>query len=118
MKNDVPSHTANIVARNIALVAATAETAALVSPATADLNALFVRAFSQSGARFLEKAGQKWFQKIFRFYERLTIPGLAAHQALRKLHIERAVRTSLADGFSQVIILGGGYDTLALKLHR
>jgi methyltransferase (TIGR00027 family) len=34
------------------------------------------------------------------------------------LHIERAVRAGLTEGFRQVVVLGGGLDTLALRLHR
>lgn len=118
MKNDTPSSTADIVARNIALVAATKETVRFVAPDAAELNALFVEAFSPSGSRFLKRTPRQWFQKLFRLYASLTIRGLALHQALRKLHIEHAVREGLAHGFAQIVILGGGLDTLALRLHR
>jgi methyltransferase (TIGR00027 family) len=58
-----------------------------------------------------------WFRRLFHLYERWTIPALALHQALRKRHIERLVRAGLAEGFDQVVVLGGGLDTLALRLH-
>lgn len=50
--------------------------------------------------------------------EQRTLPGFVLHIATRKRYIEDAVRRALADGFRQVIILGAGYDTLALRLHR
>lgn len=118
MKENTPSSTANIVARNIALIASTGEAACLVAPETARLNAALVESFSADGSLFLKRAQHKWFQTLFRFYERITIPGLALHQALRKLYIERAVRTSLSEGFEQVVVLGGGLDTLALRLQK
>jgi methyltransferase (TIGR00027 family) len=118
MKPDAPSDTANVVARNIAVVAANPATAALVAPETARLNAMFVQAFSARGARFLKRTEKRWFQTLFSIYERLTVPGLALHQALRKLHIERAVRAALAEGFEQVVVLGGGFDALCWRLHR
>jgi len=46
------------------------------------------------------------------------IPGLALHQALRKRFIERVVRAALARGCRQVVVLGAGFDTLALRLHK
>lgn len=118
MKTDAPSSTANIVARNIALIAASKETFHLVSKDAAKLNALLIKSFSRSGKIFLERTKKNWFQTLFRFYERITIPGLALHQALRKFQIESAVRESLAEGFRQVVILGGGLDTLAMRLCR
>jgi methyltransferase (TIGR00027 family) len=114
MNKNKPSNTAIIVARNIAFVAAGAKTAHLVNGETARSNEALLNEVS----RFSEIARKRWFQRIFRSYEFLTIRGLALHQALRKLHIERIVRTSLAEGFEQIVILGGGLDTLALRLHR
>lgn len=118
MKNDSPSSTANIVARNIAIVAATEETSLVVSPETARLNSLLIKTFSPSGERFIKRASHRWFQKLFHVFSLLTIRGLALHQALRKLHIENAVRQSLTENFRQVVILGGGLDTLSLRLCR
>jgi methyltransferase (TIGR00027 family) len=48
--------------------------------------------------------------------ERATIPGLLLHFMLRKLWIEEAVRAALAGGCVQVVVLGAGFDTLALRL--
>ncbi len=49
--------------------------------------------------------------------EHRTAPGILVHYALRKRHIEDTVRRFLQghpDG--QILVLGGGYDTLALRL--
>jgi methyltransferase (TIGR00027 family) len=118
MKDDTPSATANIVARNVVLVASTKSLSHLVPPASALLTGWLVQAYSTGGERFLRRARRGWFQLLFRFYERITIPGLALHQALRKKHIEHLLHASLEEGFRQVVILGGGLDSLALRLHR
>ncbi len=118
MHDNVPSNTAGIVARNIAVVAAMEKTAHLINPETARLNAELINGFSGDSSRFFEMAGKTWFQTFFRIYERLTIRGLALHQALRKLQIERCIRAAMDENFQQVIVLGGGLDTLALRLHR
>src|SRR5258706_5680656 len=90
----------------------------LVSPEAASLTGLLIQAFSRGGEAFLRRAQHRWFQFLFHCYERCTIPGLALHQAVRKRHIERVVCTSLEEGFEQVVVLGGGLDTLALRLHK
>jgi methyltransferase (TIGR00027 family) len=116
MKYDTPSATANIVARNVVLVASTKSLSRLVPPDSARITGWLIQAFSPTGEAFLRRARSRWFQSLFRLYERITIPGLALHQALRKRHIERALRESLEEGFQQVVILGGGLDSLALRL--
>lgn len=114
MKENKPSKTAIIVARNIALAAARANTSELINKETAQFNSLMLDRYSQ----FSKIVRYKWFQIIFRIFEFLTIQGLALHQALRKLHIEKIVRTAIGEKFEQIIILGGGLDTLALRLHK
>jgi methyltransferase (TIGR00027 family) len=116
MNDDTPSAYAYIVARNVALIASTRSLSRLVSPASAQLNGWLVQAFSPKGEAFLRRARHSWFQSLFRLYERITIPGLALHQALRKRHIERVLRASLEEEFQQVVVLGGGLDSLALRL--
>ena len=48
--------------------------------------------------------------------ERLTVPGLMRHFMARKGWIEQAVRESIEQGASEVVIVGAGFDTLALRL--
>ena len=111
MRDDAPSATANIVARNVVLVANTQRLALLVPDEAARLSSQFVAAFSTEGQAFVRRSTKRWFQTLQRLYERLTIPGLALHQALRKRYIERVVRVSLSEGFEQLVVLGGGLET-------
>lgn len=116
MKDDAPSATANIVARNVVLIANTKRLSHLVPTDSALVFGWLIQAFSPKGEAFLRRSRSSWFQSLFRLYERITIPGLALHQALRKKHIERVLLASLEEGFQQVVILGGGLDSLALRL--
>src|SRR5262245_51685067 len=59
-----------------------------------------------------------WFRFIVRTVERMAIPGLMLHHVVRKRFIEDETRRALAEGASQVVVLGAGLDTLALRLHR
>lgn len=117
MKENAPSATANVVARNVVLVANTPGLAQLVPQDAAQLSGWLVADFSTRGRSFVRRSTKRWFQYVRRVYERLTIPGLALHQALRKRYIERAVRDALAEGFDQLVVLGGGLDSLAVRLH-
>jgi methyltransferase (TIGR00027 family) len=106
MKNDEPSATAILVAGNVAFIAATPSLSHLVPPEMGALTTLLLEAYQ--APRF----------RVHKLYERVSIPGLALHQVLRKRFIEDSVRKGIADGYSQVVVLGGGLDTLTLRLHR
>jgi methyltransferase (TIGR00027 family) len=59
---------------------------------------------------------QPWFRPIARLIERLTIPGILVHYALRKKCIRQLARSALANGVTQVVILGAGFDPLSSEL--
>ena len=48
----------------------------------------------------------------------MTIPGILLHYALRKKCIRELVRSALANGVAQVVILGAGFDPLSSELQR
>jgi methyltransferase (TIGR00027 family) len=50
--------------------------------------------------------------------ERITIPGILLHYALRKKCIRELVRSALSTGVAQVVILGAGFDPLSSELQR
>jgi len=104
MKDDAPSATANIVAQNIILISNTPALSHLVAPEAARLSSWFVQAFSANGDKFIDRSREGWYQAVHKLYERLTISGLALHQALRKLHIEKLVREGLLDWLRSDII--------------
>jgi methyltransferase (TIGR00027 family) len=69
--------------------------------------------------RWIHEALPRKFARPFvSALERLTIPGIQLHYALRKLYLEEVARAALAERFRQVGIFGAGYDTLALRLHE
>ncbi len=47
--------------------------------------------------------------------ERLTLPGMVAHWLRRKREIDRLARQAAADGFTQLLVLGAGLDTLSWR---
>ena len=61
---------------------------------------------------------QGWFRLITKLIERITIPGILLHYALRKKCISELARSALAKGISQVAMLGAGFDPLCSELQR
>ena len=50
--------------------------------------------------------------------ERITIPGILLHYALRKKCIAKLARSALANGGTQVVVIGAGFDPLSSELQR
>jgi len=61
---------------------------------------------------------QSWFRPIAKVIERLTIPGILLHYALRKKRISELARSALASDAAQLVILGAGFDPLSSELQR
>lgn len=113
---DKPSSTALLVARGLSLVAADPRYAALIPPAATALTRHFL--LSSGDPPAVASMSNSLLRALLGFGQRLTVPGLALHYALRKRCIEDLVRESLARGFEQVVVIGAGLDTLALRLCR
>jgi methyltransferase (TIGR00027 family) len=90
----------------------------LVPPLAAEASVWFLEAAEDPPGLLLHAIPRRWFRRLARAAERLTIPGILLHYAARKRYLEEVVRTSLHEGFTQVVILGAGYDTLPLRLHQ
>ncbi|HEX8456992.1 MAG TPA: class I SAM-dependent methyltransferase [Pyrinomonadaceae bacterium] len=117
MKADAPSATAYLIASSTLFVAADPAAGRLVSRRAAELSASFIRTSSRL-ARLAQSAllTRRSTRPFVSALERLTLPGIQLHYALRKRYLEETTRASIAEGFHQVVVFGAGYDTLALRL--
>lgn len=114
MRDGQASHTALLVQQAILHSATRWSTAHLVSEASRDAS---IRLLSRlpEGRRYLQELSPlRWWQVALR--ERLVLPGITVHHALRKRWIEEQVRAALEEGARQFLNLGAGLDTLALRL--
>jgi methyltransferase (TIGR00027 family) len=119
MKTDAPSATAYLIATSTIFVAADREAGRLIPARAAELSACFVEARSRAARWAIETLlRRKRARPFVSALERLTLPGIQLHYALRKLYLEETTRAAIADGTRQVVIFGAGYDTLALRLHE
>jgi methyltransferase (TIGR00027 family) len=116
MKDSSPSSTALLIAGSVAWMFKNSEFRHLVPPASAEVNASFVKNHSRRARLLLRALESRWLRWVAVVIERLTIPGIQLHYIVRKRFVEEVVRVSLNEGFSQIIIVGAGFDTLAYRL--
>ena len=118
MKENRPSATAYLIARSTLFLSREPLLGHLIPERSVKLSEQFVHARSKI-ARLLDAAiNSRVLRPLARALERATIPGIKLHYALRKRYLEEIARDALRDGLRQVVVIGAGFDTLALRLHE
>lgn len=112
-----PSQTAILIARSTYLLSRDPHLSRLVPAGAGEACRRFLAAAGMS-SRQIAMADRPWFRSFALSTERFAIPGVSLHYAARKRWLEDATRQALAAGIAQVVVLGAGLDTLALRLHR
>ena len=118
MKADRPSATAHLIARALVFLARDPRIAPLIPPETEEASRWFMHASSRWTPALLRLVGAGWFRRLVWRAEQWAVPGIMLHYALRKQCLEEMAREALRDGYRQVVVLGAGFDTLALRLCR
>ena len=117
MKAAQASNTAKVIAASTLLLASDTRTAALVAPGAAAICKLLL-----SGNRvdrwLAASATHPLTRAVWRGVEQLTLPGIIAHYWYRKQAIEARCRHAIAGGVARIIVIGAGFDTLAIRLAR
>jgi methyltransferase (TIGR00027 family) len=117
MKEDKPSATAYLIARSTLFLSRDPLLGGLVPERSAELSRRFVRARSRFAGLLDAATNSKLLRPLAALLERATIPGIKLHYALRKRYLEEIARDALGDDLRQVVVIGAGFDTLALRLH-
>lgn len=118
MQQEQASRTALLIAASLVLLHHDAKYSRLVSKSSADLCAHVLEKHSSQTRLFSNIVQQTWFRPIAKLIERITIPGILVHYALRKKCVRGLVRSALANCVAQVVILGAGFDALSSELQR
>ncbi len=118
MQNDQASRTALLIAASLVLLDRSPQYTGLVPGTSAELCAQILERHSGRSRLFLKIVRQDWFRPIAKLIERITIPGILLHYALRKKCIAGLVRSALINGATQVVIIGAGFDPLSFQLHQ
>jgi methyltransferase (TIGR00027 family) len=118
MKNDSPSATAYLIARSTFFLSRDPTLGRFVPKHSAELSEQFVQS-RRRFSRWLDRIiNSRSFRPLASALERATIPGIKLHYALRKRYLEEVARDALKSGIRQVVVIGAGFDTLALRLHE
>ena len=118
MQNNQASRTALLIAASLVLLHRNPKYSDLVPAGSAELCADALSGHSAPTRLFLKVVRQDWFRPVANLIEHITIPGILLHYALRKKCIARLVRSALAGGATQVVIIGAGFDPLSFQLHQ
>jgi methyltransferase (TIGR00027 family) len=116
VQNDQASRTALLIAASLVLLHRDPKHSILVSKTSADLCAHVLETHSSQTRLFLKIVRQGWFRPIAKFIDRITIPGILLHYALRKKCISTLARLAITNGATQVVVVGAGFDPLSLEL--
>jgi len=117
VRTNKPSATAVLIAASLACDFHDPGRCHFVPALAADLGSIFLRSYGPPANFFSPFITQRWLRILARALESVTIPGITLHYLLRKRYIEDTIREHLKNGIEQVIVLGGGFDTLAIRLH-
>jgi methyltransferase (TIGR00027 family) len=116
VQNNQASRTALLIAASLILLRRDPKHSNLVSKTSADLCAHVLETYSSQTRLFLKIVRRSWFRPIAKWIEQITIPGILLHYALRKKCIATLARSALANGATQVVVVGAGFDPISLEL--
>jgi methyltransferase (TIGR00027 family) len=116
MKENEASATAYAVLQGLLHAGRQPRLADLVAPEVLEAGEAILSVTAE-GRKRLSQLDSGLFRLLVPLIEVLMIPGLTTHYALRKRFIEDATLRAIAEGVTQVVNLGAGFDTLAWRLH-
>jgi methyltransferase (TIGR00027 family) len=117
MRRNSPSDTTALIARSILLSARDPGLAPLLAPGEEEATRRMLGERA-SGGWFAYAEQHPWARRGLLLAERFLLGGIFAHYLARKRWIEAEVRHAVETGVRQVVVLGAGYDSLAIRLHR
>lgn len=119
MKRDQASSTALFVARGVWWISQHPRLGVEVPPLMAELTQAFVeRPGAHRAPRWLAGLSRWWRWCSLSVLQRGSVPGIFLHFVVRKRCIEQFVLEAIAEGATQLIVVGAGYDTLSLRMAR
>ena len=115
MQKDKPSRTAYKVALNIVTLGAKPGMEKILPPGIVEATENLLRASGAVGSRTLRWSRSKRMVSVYEAFDWM-LPGQFDAFARRKVFCERQVREGIAEGASQILFLGAGYDTMGWRL--
>lgn len=115
MKHNEASSTAYTVLQGLLHVSENPDFEHLVSQRNKEIGTAILNS-SAEGRKRLKQINSTLGKIFLPIMEKLLLPKISLHYALRKAYIESKVKQALAEGATQVINLGAGFDTLLYRL--
>ncbi|MCV2367488.1 class I SAM-dependent methyltransferase [Roseateles oligotrophus] len=116
MRAQRASSTALVIAAAQVLARNDRRSAALVSEQAERYCRACLRAASSPWRRLESQVGRASVRWLLKLVERLTLPGIVDHYLYRKRLLRRWADAAVGCGCQQLVVLGAGFDTLALEL--
>ena len=111
-----PSHTAAKIARGLVFLGEDPVKAELLPAGAADLTMRLTLEAGLLKPWMLSLYRSSWFHRLVGVVERATMKGQLTGSALRKRFVDDETRAAIADGATQVLVVGSGFDTLCERL--
>lgn len=116
MPKNKPSMTARKVAGDFLFRAEDPEVAELAPPGSVAATYEILQAAGMLKPWMVSLIKAPWYQKFGNALEKSILDGQTLHLVLRKRFLDDEVRDALEAGATQVLVVGGGYDTLCMRL--
>ena len=116
MKADRPSLTAIKIARGVVFVAEDPRVRELLLPGTVELSSKLLLEARLTKPWMLGLYRKPWFRSFSHWAERHTMPGQMMTLPIRKRFMDDEARRAIEDGARQLLVVGAGLDTLALRI--
>ena len=118
MLADRSSRTALVIAQSTLFMAGERDVTHLIPPESVELARAVLRAHSTFSAALHRVLRAPGLRSALRGVEAALLPGIQLHYVVRKRFLDDAARLALDAGARQVVVIGAGYDSLALRLSR
>ena len=109
------SSTAKLIAASTILLASEPAGIAQVAPGAAAICRVLLST-TRCDRLMAASAGFAPTRAMWRLAERLVMPGIIEHYWHRKRWIEAACRAAIGGGYTHVLVIGAGFDTMGLRL--
>ncbi|HET9767811.1 MAG TPA: SAM-dependent methyltransferase [Thermoanaerobaculia bacterium] len=116
MRRNRPSFSALKVAHAVAFLSHDPEVAALLPPGLAAANEQLLRGSGLLRDGQLRRIESPAFRRFYYFVDSLGAPGQLLFVGVRKRLVADETAAAIAAGCRQLLVVGGGLDTLALRL--
>lgn len=116
MRGDRPSLTARVIARGVVFVAEDPRVRKLLPPDAIELNSKLLLEAGVMKPWMLKLYRKPWYRSFAQWVVRNTATGQMMTLPIRKRFMDDEARRAIDDGARQLLVVGAGFDTLALRI--